>query len=232
MQNKRLWFIIYCSTLLVGCSNGNLGSTSSSGGTSVAELERQSLSKSCGIGQSCDGYSGMVYAGDYNSMAYYSTPGACSSSGANSSVATCPTAVGSDDTALAGTVVWAGGADSGTATLADTSESGTTSQRLASILVTQYPDLYAAQFCQSLSQQNFAGHNDWYLPSSSELYWMQNQSFLYANALNFLPNGSYWSSTETSAITAEVAIYSLTSGPSRNSSSKTQANHVRCIRHD
>ena len=84
----------------------------------------------------------------------------------------------------------------------------------------------AIAFCAALSAANFAGHNDWYLPTQKQL--MQ----AYVDGSNYnLPNSGYyfWSSTEYYNNPAAAWLVYLTYGYT-DSNAKTTSFNVRCVR--
>jgi hypothetical protein len=84
----------------------------------------------------------------------------------------------------------------------------------------------AIGFCDALNTANFAGHNDWYLPTQKQLM----QAYIDGSANN-LPNPGYyfWSSTEYYNNTAYAWSVYLFVGGTYNYT-KTTGYNVRCVR--
>ena len=84
----------------------------------------------------------------------------------------------------------------------------------------------AIGFCDALNTANFAGHNDWYLPTQKQLM----QAYIDGSANNLAnPGYSFWSSTEHYNLTAFAWNTYLYLGYT-GYSTKVTSYYVRCIR--
>ncbi len=85
----------------------------------------------------------------------------------------------------------------------------------------------AIGFCDALNTANFAGYDDWYLPTQKQLM----QAYI-DGAANNLPNPgfNFWSSTENSGSTANAWRVYLSYGYTVESNKSTNFYYVRCVR--
>jgi len=84
----------------------------------------------------------------------------------------------------------------------------------------------AIGFCDALNTANFAGNNDWYLPTQKEL----QQVYIDGSANNLSRPGYYfWSSTESYSNSATAWRVALNFGYT-NTNTKTNRYNVRCVR--
>ena len=84
----------------------------------------------------------------------------------------------------------------------------------------------AIGFCDALNTANFAGHNDWYLPTQKQLM----QAYIDGSANNLAnPGFTFWSSTETSSNTAS-AWYTYWTNGGTYANTKITSSYVRCVR--
>lgn len=84
----------------------------------------------------------------------------------------------------------------------------------------------AIGFCDALNAINFAGHNDWYLPTQKQMM----QAYIDGSANN-LPNpgNAFWSSTEYYSSAAGAWYVALRYGYTGNNT-KPNSYYVRCVR--
>jgi hypothetical protein len=84
----------------------------------------------------------------------------------------------------------------------------------------------AITFCNSLNTANFAGHNDWYLPTQKQLM----QAYIDGSNYNLpTPGTSFWSSTEYYGNAANAWFVDLSYGRT-SFVTKVTLNSVRCVR--
>ncbi len=84
----------------------------------------------------------------------------------------------------------------------------------------------AMGFCNALNTANFAGHNDWYLPTQKQLM----QAYIDGSANNLSnPNYYFWSATEHYNDPTKAWNVNLNNG-NTNNNTKVTGNNVRCVR--
>ena len=108
----------------------------------------------------------------------------------------------------------------------ETGAQSTTDGRLnTNTLLSMGESFPAAEYCQSLNEQNHKGYSDWYLPSSDELWsaWQVNDRTLFTSE-------DYWSSTEISASPDNNANLLITNPENMNNAAKNYSSSVRCLR--
>lgn len=170
-------------------------------------------------GSVCTG--GALYAGLYNGYHYMTTPGGCTDY-ANNHTSFTPTCSGGADTVMH---AWAN--DSGTTGYGvNTGATSQTDGKSNTTILLNYTDTDAARYCYYMS---YGGYTDWFLPSLysgnvGELY-----NVLYHNRalLGGFVSSDYWSSTEYSTV---YAWFQNFTNSLQDYNSKTNANHVRCVR--
>ena len=197
------------------------------------------------IGSLCT--EGTIYAGTFDGGNYMTTPGGCTNS-------TTPTCAGGADTLQKywndGTATYSAVPGTEKISIAGSATPSSSSFRgdvnAAAIVAHHGSAANAAKYCLDMT---YGGHNDWYLPSKSEL------SYLYCKAVNVLgmhqtsrpdedPNcvatgkqalltgfvgANYWSSTEVSQLPGTYAWSQTFALGSQMSAVQSSPLYVRCV---